>query len=218
MGIITSTAKFSDCNKVTVSAFCRRRLPIVMCRLKMAETVKEAVTFVEQGHVRVGPETITDPAFLVTRNMEDFVTWVDTSKIKRKILKYNDKVELSILLGATAELPGWILSVNVYHLAAGRFRLVVDCYKIMREPSITNVRNGKNWCTNLSLLLFFALKLYNIRTFIRPSTIHSLHFNYFLCKNKSNHVTAKPSCFSLCSTFVGNSTIVEKSGRVHMQR
>lgn len=42
--------------------------------------------------VRVGPDTITDPAFLVTRSMEDFVTWVDTSKIKRKIMKYNDKV------------------------------------------------------------------------------------------------------------------------------
>ncbi|CAO3588070.1 unnamed protein product [Absidia cylindrospora] len=84
MGIISSTSKFSDCNKVTVSAFCRRRLPIVMCRLKMAETVKEAVTFVEQGHIRVGPQTITDPAFLVNCTMEDFVTWVDTSKIKQK--------------------------------------------------------------------------------------------------------------------------------------
>ncbi|ORX52385.1 30S ribosomal protein S4 [Hesseltinella vesiculosa] len=93
LGIISSTSKFSDCNKVTVSAFCRRRLPIVMCRLKMAETVKEAVTFVEQGHVRVGPKTINDPAFMVNRNMEDFVTWVDTSKIKRKILKYNDKLD-----------------------------------------------------------------------------------------------------------------------------
>lgn len=30
-----------------------------MVRLKMAETMKEACTFVEQGHVRVGPETIT---------------------------------------------------------------------------------------------------------------------------------------------------------------
>lgn len=95
MGIITSTSKFSDCNKVTVSTFCRRRLPIVMCRLKMAETVKEAITFVEQGHIRVGPQTITDPAFLVNRTMEDFVTWVDTSKIKRKILKYNDKVKIN---------------------------------------------------------------------------------------------------------------------------
>ena len=27
------------------------------------------------------------------RNMEDFVTWVDTSKIRRKILKYNDKLD-----------------------------------------------------------------------------------------------------------------------------
>ena len=26
-------------------------------RLKMAETLREAVTFVEQGHVRVGPDT-----------------------------------------------------------------------------------------------------------------------------------------------------------------
>ena len=43
-----------------------------------------------QGHVRIGPETVTDPAFLVTRSMEDFVTWVDTSKIKRKVQKYNE--------------------------------------------------------------------------------------------------------------------------------
>jgi U3 small nucleolar ribonucleoprotein protein IMP3 len=25
--------------------------------------------------------------------MEDFVTWVDTSKIKRAVLKYNDKLD-----------------------------------------------------------------------------------------------------------------------------
>ncbi|KAG0378587.1 MAG: 30S ribosomal protein S4 [Linnemannia gamsii] len=93
MGIITAQKQFSQVDKISVSAFCRRRLPIVMCRLKMAETVKEAVTFVEQGHIRVGPETVSDPAYLVTRNMEDFVTWVDTSKIKRKIMKYNDKLD-----------------------------------------------------------------------------------------------------------------------------
>ena len=26
------------------------------------------------------------------RNLEDFVTWVDSSKIKRNIMKYSDKV------------------------------------------------------------------------------------------------------------------------------
>lgn len=60
-------------------------------RLKLAEHLKEAVTYIEEGHIRVGPETVIDPAFLVTRNMEDFVTWVDTSKIRRKVLEYNER-------------------------------------------------------------------------------------------------------------------------------
>lgn len=71
----------------------RRRLPIVMVRLKMAETVREAVAMVEQGHIRVGPTTVTDPAYLVSRTMEDFVTWVDSSAYKRKIQKYHDKLD-----------------------------------------------------------------------------------------------------------------------------
>jgi U3 small nucleolar ribonucleoprotein protein IMP3 len=91
---IASNAKLSEVEKnVTVSAFCRRRLPVVMTRLRMAETVQAATKIIEQGHVRVGTETITDTAFLVTRSMEDFVTWVDGSKIKRNILKYREKLD-----------------------------------------------------------------------------------------------------------------------------
>jgi len=93
MGSITSKKSLALCEKLTASSFCRRRLAVVMVRLKMAETVREAVTFIEQGHVRVGPDTVTEPAFLVTRNFEDFVTWVHTSKIKRKVMKYNDKLD-----------------------------------------------------------------------------------------------------------------------------
>jgi U3 small nucleolar ribonucleoprotein protein IMP3 len=63
----------------------------VLVKMKFAEHLKEAVTYIEQGHVRVGPDTITDPAFLVTRNMEDFISWVDSSK--RKVLQYNDKLD-----------------------------------------------------------------------------------------------------------------------------
>jgi hypothetical protein len=110
-GVLNTTAKLSDIeNKLTVAAFCRRRLGVVVCRLKMAESVSavrlltlslvrallisslKAVTFVEQGHIRVGPDTITDPAYLVTRNMEDYVTWVDTSKMRRTVMAYNDEV------------------------------------------------------------------------------------------------------------------------------
>ncbi|CAN6198151.1 unnamed protein product [Urochloa humidicola] len=93
MGVIPTKKSLLKCENLSVSAFCRRRLATVMVKLKFAEHLKEAVTYIEQGHVRVGPETVTDPAFLVTRNMEDFITWVDSSKIKRKVMEYNDALD-----------------------------------------------------------------------------------------------------------------------------
>ncbi len=55
--------------------------------------MQSALKFIQQGHVRVGTEVVTDGAFLATRNMEDFVTWVDSSKIKRSVLRYRDKLD-----------------------------------------------------------------------------------------------------------------------------
>ena len=100
MGAIPSTKSLTLCDKLSTSSFFRRRLSVVMVRLKMSETLREAVTFIEQGHVRVGPNVVREPSYHVTRNMEDFVTWVDTSKIKRKVMAYNDKVDDFELLGA----------------------------------------------------------------------------------------------------------------------
>jgi U3 small nucleolar ribonucleoprotein protein IMP3 len=81
------------CDKIAASTLCRRRLPVVLVRLRFAEQLKEAVGLIEQGHIRVGPHAVTDPAYLVSRGMEDYVTWVDTSRIKRTIMKYNDKLD-----------------------------------------------------------------------------------------------------------------------------
>ena len=66
---------------------------MILHRLKMAETIQDAVKFIEQGHVRVGPNLITDPAYLVTRNMEDYVTWTDNSKIKKTVLRYRNQID-----------------------------------------------------------------------------------------------------------------------------
>jgi U3 small nucleolar ribonucleoprotein protein IMP3 len=47
--------KMSDVeHKVTVSAFARRRLPVVMTRLRMADTVQAATKFIEQGELLLG--------------------------------------------------------------------------------------------------------------------------------------------------------------------
>ena len=195
MGVLSTKKSLVQLEQLSTSSFCRRRLAVVTVRLKMAQSIKEAATYIEQGHIRVGPgmrsvlrspacwphaaaalrasrmssgwwqrslldstsfeqlcrgstyrvctavcgpcsglftklpadlcrpstqgctalsaskifalavgcaaetttaaaaETVTDPAFLVTRNLEDHVTWVDTSKIRRKISKYNDKLD-----------------------------------------------------------------------------------------------------------------------------
>ena len=100
VGATPNTGSLALCDQLSTSSFCRRRLPVVLVRLKMAETLREAATFVEQGHVRVGPDTVTDPAFLVSRAAEDFVTWADTSTIKRKVQRYNDAVDDFELLNA----------------------------------------------------------------------------------------------------------------------
>ena len=99
-GALPSRKSLALCDKLSTSSFCRRRLAVVMVRLKLSETLREAATFIEQGHVRVGPDTVTDPAFRVTRSAEDFVMWVDTSKIKRKVAAYNDRVDDYDLLNA----------------------------------------------------------------------------------------------------------------------
>ncbi|XP_055058927.1 U3 small nucleolar ribonucleoprotein protein IMP3 [Paramisgurnus dabryanus] len=91
VGLIPTKQNLSLANEVSASSFCRRRLPTIMLKLRMAQNLKTAITFIEQGHIRVGPELVTDPAFLVTRSMEDFVTWVDSSKIKQHVMNYNEE-------------------------------------------------------------------------------------------------------------------------------
>ena len=99
IGATPSEKSLALCDRLSTSSFCRRRLAVICVRLRMCETLREATTFVEQGHVKVGANVIRDPGYIVTREMEDYVTWVDTSKIRRKVAAYNDKLDDFDLLG-----------------------------------------------------------------------------------------------------------------------
>jgi U3 small nucleolar ribonucleoprotein protein IMP3 len=94
MGLIPTKESLELVSKVNASRFCRRRIPLILARNHMAQTLQAAVKFVEQGHVRVGPERVTDPAYLVSRNLEDYVTWTDTSAIKRQVEVYSGLVRI----------------------------------------------------------------------------------------------------------------------------
>ncbi|XP_053633215.1 U3 small nucleolar ribonucleoprotein protein IMP3 [Cherax quadricarinatus] len=91
MGLIPTKWNLEFCNRVSASSFCRRRLPCIMVRNKMSPNLSTAITFIEHGHIRVGPEVVKDPAFLVTRALEDYVTWVDTSAIRKHVKEYNEE-------------------------------------------------------------------------------------------------------------------------------
>lgn len=73
LGLIPTKRSLLLLSKINASSFCRRRLSVIVRRSQMAETMKAAVTFVEQGHVRVGPDVIRDPAYLVTRLVKTII-------------------------------------------------------------------------------------------------------------------------------------------------
>jgi len=90
IGLIPTKWNLENCDEISASSFCRRRITFLMVKLNMAPSIKLAHSLIEGGNVRVGPDMILDPAYLVPRNLEDYVTWVDTSKMRQKINEYND--------------------------------------------------------------------------------------------------------------------------------
>ncbi|KAE9546955.1 hypothetical protein FO519_009832 [Halicephalobus sp. NKZ332] len=90
IGLIPAIDELERCDNVNASSFCRRRLSSVIVHEKMCNNIEQAARFVEQGHVRVGTELVTDPAFLVSRTMSDLVTWANASKIRKHVHTYNN--------------------------------------------------------------------------------------------------------------------------------
>ncbi|TPX13294.1 uncharacterized protein E0L32_006267 [Thyridium curvatum] len=175
MGLLSSTSKLSAVeHNVTVSAFARRRLPVVMTRLHMAETVTAAIKMIEQGQVRVGTEVVTDPAFFCTRSLEDFVTWSVGSKVKRNIMKYRDQLDDFELLQATdpaVEHWGFLADSRVKGEGVGKVHadasnFAADITKEEAYEQVLSQAGGlfdgqRNWVCNLantSSLLWHAFK------------------------------------------------------------
>jgi U3 small nucleolar ribonucleoprotein protein IMP3 len=51
LGVIDGKGSLEKADRVSVSGFCRRRLPVVMVRLKMSQTLQAAITLIETGQV-----------------------------------------------------------------------------------------------------------------------------------------------------------------------
>lgn len=100
MGVLDSLNELESKSRINVERFCRRRLSYMVKVLHLAETVNSANEYITHGHIRVGPEIVKDPAFIVSRGLEDFITWSNTSKIKHTIKRFNEEYDDYEMLNA----------------------------------------------------------------------------------------------------------------------
>ncbi|EDO05820.2 putative U3 small nnucleolar ribonucleoprotein IMP3 [Babesia bovis T2Bo] len=99
MGLISVRGNLELCERLSASVFCRRRLATVLVQRKFCEHLKQAVTYIEQGHIRVGLDVVNIPAYHVTRELEDHITWAQGSKIKEKVVDFTGARDDFELLG-----------------------------------------------------------------------------------------------------------------------
>lgn len=82
-----------ECSRVNVSSFCERRVPMILKKLGLVQTFTHGDEFVQHGHVRVGTKRVSDTTVLVPRGLEEYVGWVEGSKIKRKVDEFNGELD-----------------------------------------------------------------------------------------------------------------------------
>ncbi|CAJ1431448.1 unnamed protein product [Effrenium voratum] len=99
LGLIRDKQSLEACVELPTSSFCRRRLPVVLVRMKFCETLDNAITYIKQGEIRIGPDLVTNPALHVTREMEDHITWAEGSKMRRHIKEFSNQADDFELLG-----------------------------------------------------------------------------------------------------------------------
>ncbi|PHJ25216.1 u3 small nucleolar ribonucleoprotein [Cystoisospora suis] len=93
MGVISKKTSLSQCEGLSASSFCRRRLAVVLVTLKFCENLKQSTSYIEQGHIRVGMEVCMNPALHITREHEDVIGWAQGSAIQRHVKQFNQTLD-----------------------------------------------------------------------------------------------------------------------------
>eukprot|EP00435_Cladocopium_sp_Y103_P010843 s1873_g2.t2 len=81
---------------------------VVIVRMKFADGLSKAISYIKQGEIRIGPDVVTNPALHITRDMEDLrdlglafdhITWAEGSKMRRHIKEFaNEETQVLQLL------------------------------------------------------------------------------------------------------------------------
>ena len=66
---------------------------VVLKTRKYVETLKESESLIRGGHIIVGNKMVKDPEMLISRNLEDYISWKEDSKIRQKIDRFKNNID-----------------------------------------------------------------------------------------------------------------------------
>jgi hypothetical protein len=120
--------------------------------------------------------------------MEDFVTWVDTSKLKRTIMQYNDEVRFNLFYFHSGLTPVNSWTISIFYNKKEKFILKtkpmalksISCYYSRRKPGMDGHHIPENKGHQALLLAphFFAYvyDLCHHQNFIHESALRRVSF------------------------------------------
>jgi len=82
MGLLDKNADLDDVLSLTIENLLERRLQTVVLKNNMANTPKQARQIITHGHIAVEGRRTIYPSFIVTRDLEDKISFYKGSSIK----------------------------------------------------------------------------------------------------------------------------------------
>lgn len=82
LGLITSTdISLDDVLGISLNALMERRLQTLVLRKGFARTIKQSRQFITHDHISVGGKIVTSPNFIVTKEDEGTIQFIDKSSL-----------------------------------------------------------------------------------------------------------------------------------------
>ena len=94
LGLIEPNSQLDKVLDINLNSLASRRLQSILCKRNLARTVKQARQFVTHRHVMVGNKVITSPSYLVSKQEEELIKFVDNSTLAKP--DHPERVDKSI--------------------------------------------------------------------------------------------------------------------------
>lgn len=101
LGIIGKDSKLEDVLGIDIKRILDRRLESIVFKQKLSNSIKQARQFIIHGHIKVGDKKVTIPSYMVLREEENKISYVDGSSLsnpehpeRKMILREKKKEEI----------------------------------------------------------------------------------------------------------------------------